>query len=88
MAMTKSVTVAELAEHLREHLAEVRDGTTLEIVEDGQTVAVFRAGIHYPRPGTRTGDFKPGPRPPNLKTDPAEIIIEERERRRSGEKYK
>lgn len=88
MGVTKSVTVEELAEHLRDHLAEVRNGTTIEVVEDGQTIATFRSGVQYPRPGTRTGDFKPGPRPVNLKTDPAEIIIEERERRRSGEKYK
>ena len=88
--MTKSVTVAELTENLQEHLAEVREGTTLEIVDDGKAFATIHPTPHirYPAPGKRLGDFKPEPRPPNLKTDPAEIIIEERERRRSGEKYK
>jgi antitoxin (DNA-binding transcriptional repressor) of toxin-antitoxin stability system len=91
--VTKSVTVAELAEHLEEHLAEVRKGTTIEVVNDGKKIATITPApkplrIVDPGPGKRVGDWDPGPRPKNLKTDPAEMIIEERERERSGQKYK
>jgi antitoxin (DNA-binding transcriptional repressor) of toxin-antitoxin stability system len=88
VGVTKTVTVEELAAHLREHLAEVREGTTIQVVDDGNAAVNISPTIIYPKSTTRLADIDPGPRPPNLKSDPAEIIIEERERRRSGEKYK
>jgi len=75
---TKRVTVEELAKHLREHLADVREGTTIEVVDDGHEVVHISPTIIYPKSNKRTGDFKPGPRPPNLKTDPVKILMEDR----------
>ena len=93
MGVTKSLTVAELAEHLAEHLAEVREGTTIEVVDDGKKIATIEPPpkprkIVYPPPGKRPFDivFTPLSRP--LDKDPAEMLIEERERERSGAKYK
>ncbi len=37
--MTKDVTVAELGEHLAEHLGEVQSGTTLQVIDAGKTIA-------------------------------------------------
>ena len=90
MGVTKTVSVEELGEHLQEYFAEVRKGTRLEVVEDGGLVATILPPLNVddPGPGKRFGDFEPGPRPKNLRTDPAEMIIAERERERSGEKYK
>lgn len=86
----KSVTVEELGEHLQEYFAEVRKGTRLEVVADDGIFATILPSLNVddPGPGKRFGDFEPAPRPRNLKTDPAEMIIAERERERSGEKYK
>jgi antitoxin (DNA-binding transcriptional repressor) of toxin-antitoxin stability system len=75
----KSVTVEELGEHLQEYFAEVRKGTRIEVVADDGIVATIIPPLRF---------FDPGPRPKNLTTDPAEMIIAERERERSGEKYK
>jgi antitoxin (DNA-binding transcriptional repressor) of toxin-antitoxin stability system len=91
--VTKSVTVAELAEHLAEHLAEVQEGTTIEVVDNGKKVATITAPpkpmkIVYPPPGKRPCDMVFTPLSKPLDEDPAEVIIEERERERSGAKYK
>ncbi len=75
----KSVTVKELGEHLQEYFSEVRKGMRIEVVADDEIVATIIPPLRF---------FDPGPRPKNLKTDPAEMIIAERERERSGEKYK
>ena len=42
MSMTKDVTVAELQEHLTEHVQDVRAGTTLRVILDGKFVAELR----------------------------------------------
>lgn len=88
--MSKRITVEELAANLREHLAEVEAGEWLIVVEDEREIAVFKPpltirdpGIRYPFRGI---DF--GERPKNLKTDPAEIIIEEREHERTEKKWR
>lgn len=80
--MSKQVTVEELAANLREHIAEVRRGETLEITEDGRTIAsidppmvIAQRGVPYP-----FRDFDFGTRPKNLKTGADDLIIEERER--------
>src|SRR4051812_16391994 len=93
VAMTKSVTVAELTEHIEDHLAEVREGTTIEIVDDGEKIATInpapkKRNFVIPPPGRRPCDFIPSPLSKPLLTDPAEMIIEERDRERSGAKYK
>jgi antitoxin (DNA-binding transcriptional repressor) of toxin-antitoxin stability system len=84
--MSKQVTVEELTENIREHLAEVRQGETLEIIEDGRTIASMRPtivqrGVPFP-----FREFDPGP-PLNLPVDPVDLLIEEREYERSGKKY-
>lgn len=86
-SMSKEITVEELAADLEAHIAEVKAGETLTIVEEGKHVATISPtsvgrGVRYP-----FRDFDPGPRPKNLKTDAAELLIEERERERSGKKY-
>lgn len=85
--MSKELTVAELAADLQSHVAEVKSGETLTIVEEGKPIAtiaptIIRRGVRYP-----FRDFSFGERPRNLRSDPAEIIIEEREHERSGKKY-
>ena len=86
--MSKRITVEELAANLKEHLAEVVAGESLTIVEEGQEIArlappvIVRRGIRYP-----FRDFNPGPRPKGLKSDPVEMLIEERERDRSGKRF-
>jgi len=76
--VTKTVSVDELAQHLREYLDEVREGTTIQVVEDGNETVNISPTIIYPKSGKRLGDFKPGPRPPNLKTDSLKILMEDR----------
>jgi len=87
--MSREVTVEELREKLDEIIADVQQGETLTVVADGKAIVTMqptvapRRGVPYP-----FRDFDWGPRPENLKTDPAALIIEERERERSGEKYR
>ena len=93
MEVTKSVTVEELAEHLEERLAEVREGTTIEVVDDGRKIATITPPpkpmkLVDPGPGKRASDVVITPLSKPLDIDPAEVIIEERERERSGAKYK
>ena len=93
MEVTKSVTVAELAEHLQDYIAEVEDGVTIYVVEGGKEIAIINPAsepldLVEPPVGRRPCDFEPAPLSKPLLTDPAEMIIEERERERSGAKYK
>ena len=94
VAMTKSVTVAELAEHIEDHLAEVREGTTIEVVDEGgEKIATINPELNPldltdPGPGKRPFDIVFTPLSKPLDEDPAEVIIAERERERSGAKYK
>ena len=61
---------------------------SVSITDGGHAVATVyptvRSGAGVPYPGR---DFDFGPRPKNLDIDPAEVIIAERERERSLEKY-
>ena len=67
--MTKDVTVAELTEHLVERLGDVRNGTTLQIVDAGKTIARIE-----PVEPTTDEPF----RRPRLKWDGAELIAIDR----------
>lgn len=90
--MIRTVTVEELREKLDEVLTDVESGSTVTVVRDGKEIGtlspaglrIVQRGVPYP-----FRDFDWGPRPKNLKTDPAELIIEERERERerSGKKH-
>lgn len=78
MGVTKSVTVEDLAEHLREYLAEVREGTTLQVVDDGNTPVNISPTIIYPKSNKRLADIDLGLRQANLKTDSLKILMEDR----------
>jgi antitoxin (DNA-binding transcriptional repressor) of toxin-antitoxin stability system len=85
--MSKQVTVEELREQLDELLADVESGESVTITRNGKRIGtigptIVQRGTPFP---FRNFDF--GTRPKNLKTDPADLIIEERERERSGKKY-
>ena len=85
--MSKELTVEELREKPEDLITALEQGETVTITRDGKQLAtaaptVVQRGVRFP---FRNFDF--GPRPKNLKTDPAELIIEERERERSGKKY-
>ena len=85
--MSKVVTVEELIADIATHIDDVKNGETLTIVQDGKEVAtmtppVAQKGVKYP-----FRDLKFGPRPTGLRTDPAQIIIDERDQERSGKKH-
>jgi prevent-host-death family protein len=77
--MTKQVTVEELRENLREVLAEVKSGESVEITDAGTTIAairptIIRSGVKFPfRDLTITPLEKP------LGVDPLSALIEDRE---------
>jgi antitoxin (DNA-binding transcriptional repressor) of toxin-antitoxin stability system len=83
----KQVTVEELRENVDELIAAIKDGETVTITDDGRELATVdpvpqgRGGVPYP-----FRDFDFGSRPKGLTTDPAQLIIDERERERSGKK--
>lgn len=86
--MSRQVTVEELKERLEELLVEVEKGESVVVVQDGRNIAQLSrtastGGVRYP-----FRDFDFGARPRNLKIDPAEVIIDERDRERSGAKYR
>jgi antitoxin (DNA-binding transcriptional repressor) of toxin-antitoxin stability system len=87
--MSKELTVEELREKPDALIDAIDKGETVTITRDGKQIAttnpVLRTGYRgMPYPFR---DFDWGPRPKMLDIDPAEIIIEERERERSGKKY-
>ena len=88
--MSKTVTVEELEEHLRERLDDVRNGETVTIVDGTKTIAVIEPAsledVHVIRhdPALRLQDFQR--RPPLRDTGAVEWLIGERERERSGKK--
>jgi prevent-host-death family protein len=78
--VTKNVTIEDLVEHIAEHVAAARDGTPIDIVEDGRRVAALlpaeadRSVERLARPG----DFVPGARPPRLDFDAVDWLIYDR----------
>lgn len=86
--MSKTITVEELAANLKEHLAEVQQGETFTITQDGRPVATMEPALKIVNKGKRFPfrDFDPGPRPKGLKSDPVELLIEDRRRDRTGNK--
>jgi antitoxin (DNA-binding transcriptional repressor) of toxin-antitoxin stability system len=88
--MSKSVTVEELQEHLRERLEDVRNGESVTVVDGANTIAVIEpvsiqaVNVIRHDPALRLQDFKPGT--PLRSTGAVEWLIGERERERSGKK--
>ncbi len=87
--MTKQVTVEELRSGLESILDEVQDGTLIEVVRDGKTVATIKPVLQVVQRGTpypfRDLDISPLDKP--LPFDVVDWLIEERESERSGKKY-
>lgn len=84
--MSRKVTVEEVAAHFAEHLADVKRGETVTVIEDGLTVAEIRPAddairpVHVPLPGVRTGDFWPtGPRAKKQLPDALDLVNEDRD---------
>ena len=88
--MSKTITVEELAANLKEHLAEAQEGETLTITQEGRAIVRIEPALKIVNKGKRFPfrDFDPGPRPKNLTTDPAQIIIDEREYERNEKKWR
>ena len=89
----KLVSVEELAYHLRDYMAEVREGATLHVFQDGKAIATIKPApqpfkLEEPPPGKGPFDIEITPLSKPLNEDPADVIIAERERERSGAKYK
>jgi prevent-host-death family protein len=77
--VNKTVTVEELAADIGRYLAEVMDGETLTVTQEGQEVATISPsiqpkGVPYP-----FRNFDPGPPPKNLKSDPVKLLREDRD---------
>ena len=85
--MSRELKLEELREDASELIAAIENGESLTITREGAPVATVnvtrrRDGVRYP-----FRDFDWGPRPKNLDIDPAQVIIDERERERSLKKY-
>jgi antitoxin (DNA-binding transcriptional repressor) of toxin-antitoxin stability system len=87
--MSKELTVEELRERPDALIEAIDEGQTVKITREGKEIAttnpVLRPGYRGTPYPFRGFDF--GPRPAELDIDPAQIIIDERERERSGKKY-
>jgi antitoxin (DNA-binding transcriptional repressor) of toxin-antitoxin stability system len=88
--MSKTVTVEELREKPNELIEALEKGETVTLTREGKEFATISPtlqsgyrGVPYP-----FRDFDFGPRPKNLRTDPAQLIVEERERERSEKKWR
>jgi len=88
--MSKTITVEELAANLKEHLAEAHEGETLTITQEGRPIVRIEPALKIVNKGKQFPfrDFDPGPRPKNLRTDPAQIVIDEREYERNEKKWR
>lgn len=84
--MTKEVALADLQEHLAEHLEEVKVGVTIRIVDGGTTVAeisppkeewVWENGLRVRLGKGSMRDVKPAPRV-EMKRDIVDYLLEER----------
>ncbi len=71
----KDVTVAELQNDLAKRLAEVRSGTTLQVVDNGKTIARIEPAGDVDLPA-EAGDRSF--HPPRLKWDPVELLLIDR----------
>ena len=70
--MSREVTVEELRENLEQIIAEVEAGEKVTIVKEHSPIV--QEGKPYPFRG-----FDPGPRPKNLRSDPTDLIREDRD---------
>jgi hypothetical protein len=85
--MSKEVTVEELRERLDEIIADIKAGETVTILEDGRNIGAFepflvQRGVRFP---FRNFDF--GKPIPGAGDEAVRLLIEDRDRERSGKKY-
>ncbi|MDP9360646.1 MAG: hypothetical protein M3P29_04250, partial [Acidobacteriota bacterium] len=83
--MTKDVTLEELGKHLAEKLEEVKNGTTLRVVDGGKAIARIAPADDAPattsplRPvDDEIDDRDPSFHPPKLKFDSVECLLIDR----------
>ena len=86
--MRKELTMEELREKPDALIEAIEEGEPVTILKDGRPIGSYspsplQRGVPYP-----FRDFDFGPRPKNLRTDPAQLIIEERDRERSEKKWR
>jgi hypothetical protein len=86
--MSKELTVEELRERADELITAIEQDEAVTIVRDGQTIGTYAPftvhhGVKYP-----FRDLYISPLEKPLDEDPAQIIIEERERERSEKKWR
>ena len=86
--MIKTVIVEEFRANFDAVIADVEAGIDVTIVQNGRPIGtlaptVVQRGIRYP-----LRDLQISPLEKPLGVDPVEVLIEERERERSGEKWK
>lgn len=86
----KSVTIEELKKRLDDVIAEVETGESLSITRGGKTILLMTPGLRIipARDPGRIQDVKISPRPKSLRTDPAQMIIDERDEERSDKKWR
>lgn len=84
--MTKDVALADLQEHLAEHMEEVQQGVTINVVDGEKTIAeirrpeegwVWENGLRV-RPGKGSMRDVKLPPPLNVARDPVEYLLEDR----------
>jgi len=93
--MSKTITVEELAADVDSHIADVQRGETLTVTAAGKPVATLAPTSsmddlirHRPETTLRFQDVDVGPRPKSLTSDPAQIIIDERNYERSEKRWR
>ena len=77
--MSREITVEELIANIATHLDEVKNGETLTIMQDGKQIATMTPHLSSERVKYPFRDLKFGPRPKNLRTDPTDLIREDRD---------
>jgi antitoxin (DNA-binding transcriptional repressor) of toxin-antitoxin stability system len=93
--VSKTITVEELAANVDDHIAEVQRGETLMVTAAGKPVAKLGPTTSVddlirrrPTSSLRFQDVDVGPRPKNLRSDAAQMIIAERDHERSEKRWR
>lgn len=81
--MTKTVALEDLRARLDDYVGDAARGVVINVTKEGRIVATIAPPPASESPRKRLQDFVPGPRPKNLRVDPAAVLIEERERERT-----
>jgi antitoxin (DNA-binding transcriptional repressor) of toxin-antitoxin stability system len=85
--MSKELTVEELREKADELIDAIEHGETVAILQNGKPIGTYSPFIVQRGTGFPFRNLKIAPLEKPLGVDAVEILIEERERERSGKKY-